>query len=49
MDARKWMLSKMNPKKYGDKIENTIRGDKESPLAIISLGTGIKPPDEVTD
>ena len=23
IDARKWMLGKMNPKKYGDKIETT--------------------------
>ncbi len=26
VDARKWMLSKMNPKKYGDKIEQTVNG-----------------------
>lgn len=28
-DARKWILSKMNPKKYGDKIEvdSTIKGE----------------------
>jgi hypothetical protein len=23
VDARKWVVSKLNPKKYGDKIENT--------------------------
>jgi hypothetical protein len=28
VDARKWMLSKMNPKKYGDKIDMTTGGDK---------------------
>ena len=29
VDARKWILSKMNPKKYGDKIEvdSTIKGE----------------------
>lgn len=24
VDARKWVLEKLNPKKYGNKIENTI-------------------------
>lgn len=28
VDARKWALSKMNPKKYGDKIDLTTGGDK---------------------
>lgn len=26
VDARKWMLAKMLPKKYGDKLETTIKG-----------------------
>ena len=30
VDTRKWLLSKLAPKKYGEKIE--ISGDKESPL-----------------
>jgi hypothetical protein len=34
VDARKWYASKMNPKKYGDKVENTLLGDKDSPLQI---------------
>ena len=33
VDARKWALSKMNPKKYGDKMDLTTKGDKiEIPL-----------------
>lgn len=28
VDARKWMLSKMNPKKYGDKIDHTTGGER---------------------
>jgi len=32
VDSRKWLLSKMAPKKYGDRIE--IAGDKENPLEI---------------
>lgn len=32
IDARKWMLGKMSPKKYGDKT--TIAGDPENPIAV---------------
>lgn len=32
IDARKWLLSKMLPKKYGDKLE--LAGDKTSPLVV---------------
>jgi hypothetical protein len=28
IDARKWMLGKMQPKKFGDKVENTIVFEK---------------------
>ena len=28
IDARKWMLGKMNPKKYGDKLDVTSDGEK---------------------
>lgn len=28
LDTRKWMLSKMQPKKYGDKLDLTSDGDK---------------------
>ena len=42
VDARKWMLSKMNPKKYGDKVEQTIQGG-DKPVQVVSLGNGTKP------
>lgn len=32
IDTRKWLLSKLAPKKYGDKIE--VSGDAENPIAI---------------
>jgi len=32
VDARKWYLSKILPKKYGDKIEQTHVGDPEKPV-----------------
>ena len=28
IDARKWMLGKMNPKKYGDKLDVTTKGEQ---------------------
>lgn len=31
VDARKWILSKMNPKKYGDKLEIENRGTTDMP------------------
>lgn len=41
VDARKWMLGKMNPKKYGEKIQQEHSG--EVTTNIISLGNGIAP------
>ena len=32
IDTRKWYLSKILPKKYGDKVEQTIVGDKDKPV-----------------
>ncbi len=32
VDTRKWLLSKLAPKKYGDKLELT--GDAENPIAV---------------
>lgn len=32
VDTRKWLLSKLAPKKYGDKLE--VSGDKENPLHV---------------
>lgn len=40
-DNRKWMLGKMNPKKYGEKIQQEHSG--ELTTNVISLGNGIKP------
>lgn len=37
IDARKWMLSKMNPKKYGDKIDHTTNGESIQPPVLLSI------------
>ena len=50
IDARKWMLGKMDSKKYGDKNTTTLEGGGkplEVKQTIISLGNG-KRPDETT-
>jgi len=35
VDTRKWLMSKMKPKKYGEKLE--LSGDKENPLTVTVL------------
>ncbi len=37
VDTRKWMMSKMKPKKYGDKLDMTTNG-KDLPVPIMNLG-----------
>lgn len=32
IDARKWMLGKMNPKKYGDRIQTDVTIQQDQPL-----------------
>lgn len=34
IDARKWMAGKLKPKKYGDKLETTHKGDGDEPLVL---------------
>ena len=41
IDAKKWELSKLNPKKYGDKIQQEHSGEVKT--TIISLGNGVNP------
>jgi hypothetical protein len=35
VETRKWLASKLKPKKYGDKT--TIAGDAENPLAVLTM------------
>jgi hypothetical protein len=35
VDARKWLMAKMLPKKYGDRT--TIAGDPENPVAVADV------------
>ena len=43
VDARKWMLSKMMPKRYGDKITQEIGGIDGAPIESNHTITFIKP------
>lgn len=46
IDAKKWELSKLNPKKYGDKVDVTSGGDKiSSAPTAINIGI-VRPPEE---
>lgn len=37
VDTRKWLLGKLNPKKYGDKVDVTSDGEKLSQVTIFQL------------
>ena len=45
IDARKWVVSKLNPKKYGDKMDLTTDGEKITPQ---NIQVEIVKPDEDT-
>lgn len=45
IDAKKWELSKLMPKKYGEKldVDHTTKGES---INVINLGAGVKPTEE---
>lgn len=46
IDAKKWELSKEDPKKYGDKIDLTSGGDKINPVPSSITVNVVMPEDE---
>ena len=42
IDAQKWVLGKMNPKKYGDTTRHKHSGDEDDDTPIKIIGTIIK-------
>jgi hypothetical protein len=42
VDARKWLLSKLAPKKYGEKVENTVVGAEGGPVQTFNVNFGGK-------
>lgn len=49
VDARKWMLAKMLPKKYGDKIETTLQGPNGGPVQVEEIRRTIVDPAKKDD
>ncbi len=46
IDARKWVAAKLKPKKYGDRVETTVKGDADNPLHVLYgqiAGSGLQP------
>lgn len=41
VDTRKWIASKMYPKKYGDKVETTLKGDPSAPVTLVLNGSDV--------
>lgn len=44
VDARKWLLSKMAPKKYGDKVTQEHTGANGGAIQVASTVTFVRPP-----
>lgn len=38
IDTRKWIASKLKPKRYGDKLDMTTQGEKIQPLMVKIIG-----------
>lgn len=34
VDTRKWLMARIHAQKYGDKIEQTLKGDKDAPVTF---------------
>lgn len=44
VDTRKWLMARMAPKKYGDKVTQEHVGDPEKPIAFTKIElVGVKP------
>ncbi len=43
VDTRKWLMSKLAPKKYGDKVEQFISGPNGAPIQAAVTVEFIKP------
>lgn len=46
VDARKWYLSKLAPKRYGEQMRHELTGQDGGPIVVFRDLTGRKPPSE---
>lgn len=44
IDTRKWIMCKLSPKKYGDKLTQEISGPDSGPIPVINIGTKTSTP-----
>ena len=35
VESRKWLMAKMKPKKYGEKIDHNLGGQKDNPVTML--------------
>ena len=49
VDARKWLASKMAPKKYGDKLQTELTGANGGSIQVASTVTFVRPPERGDD
>jgi len=47
LDTRKWALSKLAPRKYGDRVEHDVKGGDFQPAILIQVSGGAPEPVEV--
>src|SRR5262249_48654150 len=40
LDTRKWALSKLAPRKYGDRVEHDVKSNVSLPAILIQIGGG---------
>ncbi len=45
VDTRKWLMARLAPKKYGDKVSQEVSGADGGPLSV-TIHWGKKPPEE---
>ena len=43
IDTRKWLLAKLNPKKYGDKVQQEVSGPEGGPIQAAVTVEFVKP------
>lgn len=43
VDARKWLMSKLVPKRYGDKVQTEVSGPEGGPVAVTVTRTVVRP------
>jgi hypothetical protein len=45
LDTRKWALSKLAPRGYGDRVEHDVKGGGFQPAVLIQIGDGAREDD----